>query len=108
MLIEHPRLFERHPQIFPSARMLVEAPYVILYETRPDTDESDIHTIEIVRVVDGLRDIFALFQRSFKRALRPARNAIALNRHITPKFDFDFRRYAPALPIDLASCRKSS
>ena len=61
MLIEHPRLGERHPEIFPSARMLVEAPYIILYETSPDSDEGDIHTIEIVRVVDGRRDLFALF-----------------------------------------------
>ncbi|MFS2179639.1 type II toxin-antitoxin system RelE/ParE family toxin [Rhizobium pisi] len=61
MLIEHPRLGERHPEIFQSARMLVETPYVILYETRPDTDEGDIHTVEIVRVVDGRRDLFALF-----------------------------------------------
>lgn len=61
MLIEHPRPGERHPEIFRSARMLVEAPYVILYETSPDSDEGDIHTIEIVRVVDGRRDLFALF-----------------------------------------------
>lgn len=61
MLIEHPRLGERHPEIFGSARMLVEAPYVILYETRPDSEEGDIHTVEIVRVVDGRRDLFALF-----------------------------------------------
>ncbi len=61
LLKEHPRLGERHPEIFRSARMLVEAPYVILYETMPDTDDGEIHTVEIVRVVDGRRDLSALF-----------------------------------------------
>lgn len=61
LLADHPRLGERHPEIFPSARMLVEAPYVILYEIMPDTDEGDVHTVEIVRVVDGRRDLEALF-----------------------------------------------
>jgi toxin ParE1/3/4 len=61
MLIQHPRLGERHPEIFRSARMLVEAPYIILYETMPDSDEGDIHTVEIVRVVDGRRDLSTLF-----------------------------------------------
>lgn len=61
LLAEHPRLGERHPEVFRSARMLVEAPYVILYETIPDTDEGAIETVEIVRVVDGRRDLSALF-----------------------------------------------
>lgn len=61
MLTEHPRLGTRHPVIFRTARMLVEAPYIILYETRPDTDEGEIHTVEIVRVVDGRRDLSTLF-----------------------------------------------
>ena len=61
MLIEHPRLGERHPAVFRTARMLVEVPYVILYETRPDADDGPVHTVEIVRVVDGRRDLSALF-----------------------------------------------
>ena len=61
LLAEHPRLGERHPEIFRSARMLVEAPFVILYETAPDTDEGEIETVEIVRVVDGRRDLSAMF-----------------------------------------------
>ncbi|CVI59078.1 MULTISPECIES: type II toxin-antitoxin system RelE/ParE family toxin [Agrobacterium] len=60
-LIDHPHLGERHPEIFPSARMLVEAPYIILYETVPDTDGSDILSVEIVRVIDGRRDLRTLF-----------------------------------------------
>jgi toxin ParE1/3/4 len=62
LLIEHPRFGERHPEVFRTARMLVEAPYVILYETRPDADNGPIHTVEIVRVVDGRRDLSALFK----------------------------------------------
>ena len=61
LLMEHPCLGNRHPEIFRTARMLVEAPYVILYETRPDADDGPIHTVEIVRVVDGRRDLSALF-----------------------------------------------
>jgi len=52
---------ERHPEIFPSARMLVEAPYIILYETVPDTDGGTIRSVEIVRVIDGRRDLKTLF-----------------------------------------------
>lgn len=61
LLAAHPRLGERHPEIFASARMVIEAPYIILYETLPDTDEGDIRTVEIVRVLDGRRDLSALF-----------------------------------------------
>ncbi|MCL6708076.1 type II toxin-antitoxin system RelE/ParE family toxin [Pseudomonas sp. R2.Fl] len=61
LLVEHPRLGERRPEIFRSARMLVEAPYVILYETIPDTDTGAVDTVEIVRIIDGRRDLKALF-----------------------------------------------
>jgi toxin ParE1/3/4 len=37
--------------------MLAERPYLILYEITPDTDEGAVETIEIVRVVDGRRDL---------------------------------------------------
>jgi toxin ParE1/3/4 len=61
MLVDYPRLGPRHPEIFPTARMLVEAPYVILYETFPDDDDADVHTVEIVRIVDSRRDLTTLF-----------------------------------------------
>lgn len=60
-LASHPRLGERRPEIYPSVRMLVEAPYVILYETIPDSDEGALEVVEIVRIVDGRRDLKALF-----------------------------------------------
>ncbi|OBZ92003.1 plasmid stabilization protein [Pararhizobium polonicum] len=62
LLIDQPRLGMRHPDISPAARMLVEAPFVILYETIPDTDEGTVAVVEIVRVIDGRRDLTGLFQ----------------------------------------------
>lgn len=60
LLMEQPRLGARRPEIRPSARMLVEAPFLMLYETIPDTDDGPIETVQIVRVVDGRRDLNAL------------------------------------------------
>ena len=60
-LTMYPRLGPRRPEIRPTVRMLVERPYVILFETRPDTDEGPVHQVEIVRVVDGRRDLTNLF-----------------------------------------------
>jgi toxin ParE1/3/4 len=61
LLIQNPRLGGRHPEIFRTARMLIEAPYVILYETVPDTESDPVHTVEIIRIVDGRRDLTSLF-----------------------------------------------
>jgi hypothetical protein len=46
----------RRTDIRQSTRMLVEAPYLLLYRTNPDTDEGPIDTVEIIRVIDGRRD----------------------------------------------------
>lgn len=43
--------------------MLVEAPFLVLYRTVPDTDEGPLDHIEIVRVVDGRRDLATFFGR---------------------------------------------
>jgi len=51
----------RRPEIRPTVRMLVEGPYLILFETHPDTDEGEVDQVEIIRVVDGRRDITNLF-----------------------------------------------
>jgi toxin ParE1/3/4 len=61
MLMHHPRLGPRRPDIRPSVRVLVEGPHLILYETHPDTDDGQVAAIEIVRVVDGRRDLTNLF-----------------------------------------------
>jgi len=42
--------------------MLVERPYLLLYETIPDTDLGPVQAVEIVRVVDGRRDLKAMFK----------------------------------------------
>ena len=60
-LAGHPRMGPRRPDIRPAARMLVEGPYLVLYETRPDTDDGQVDAVEIVRVVDGRRDLATLF-----------------------------------------------
>jgi toxin ParE1/3/4 len=40
--------------------MLLEAPYLILYQTVPDTDEGPIDQVKVTRVVDGRRELSAL------------------------------------------------
>jgi toxin ParE1/3/4 len=61
LLAQHPRLGPRRPDIRPSVRMLVEGHYLILFETYPDTDDGSVERVEIVRVVDGRRDLTAQF-----------------------------------------------
>jgi toxin ParE1/3/4 len=57
LLIHHPRLGPRRADIRSGARILLEGPYLILYQTHPDTDDGPIDEVEIVRVVDGRRDL---------------------------------------------------
>ena len=57
LLADYPRIGVRCPDIRPSARVLIQGSYLILYETHPDSDEGDIHTVEVVRIVDGRRDL---------------------------------------------------
>jgi toxin ParE1/3/4 len=61
LLIHHPRLGVRRPEIASSARMLIEGLYLILYETHPDTDNGPVNEVEIVRVVHGHRDLSRIF-----------------------------------------------
>jgi toxin ParE1/3/4 len=57
LLRDRPRIGSRRPDIRSGLRMLVESPFLILYRTIPDTDEGVISAIEIVRIVDGRRDL---------------------------------------------------
>ncbi|WP_348272140.1 hypothetical protein [Bosea sp. OK403] len=41
--------------------MLIEPPFLLLYKTEPDSDEGSIDSVEIVRVIDGRRDLTHLF-----------------------------------------------
>jgi toxin ParE1/3/4 len=61
LLADQPRMGARRSDIRHSMRILVEAPYLILYRTDPDTDEGPVRAVEIVRVVNGRRDLGALF-----------------------------------------------
>jgi toxin ParE1/3/4 len=61
LLAEYPRLGTRRPDIRPSTRMLVEGPYLILYETHPDNEDGGIDQVEIVRIIDGRRNLKNLF-----------------------------------------------
>ncbi len=56
-LADHPRLGPRRLDLQVRARVLVEGPYLVLYETHPDTDDGPIDWVGIVRVVDGRRDL---------------------------------------------------
>ena len=56
-LIRYPRIGVRRPEIRLSTRILIEGPYLILYETHPDTDDGTIDAVEIVRIVDGHRNL---------------------------------------------------
>lgn len=60
-LIAHPRLGVRRPEISPSARTLSVGPYLVLYQTHPDTDHGPMRKIEIVRIVHGHRDLSLVF-----------------------------------------------
>lgn len=53
----NPRLGSRRPDIRTSMRVLVEGPYLVLYETLADTDEGPVSQVAIVRVIDGRRDL---------------------------------------------------
>jgi toxin ParE1/3/4 len=61
LLRSQPRIGARRSDIRPSMRMVVEAPYLLLYRTHPDTDEGPISAVEIIRVIDGRRDLHAIF-----------------------------------------------
>jgi len=61
LLADYPRLGVRRSDVRPSTRMLIEGPYLILYETHPDRDEGIIVSVEIVRIVDGRRNLKNLF-----------------------------------------------
>jgi toxin ParE1/3/4 len=61
LLRSQPCMGVRRSDIRESMRMLVEHPYLILYATEPDADEGPIASVEIVRIVDGRRELSRLF-----------------------------------------------
>ena len=61
ILQSKPRIGVRRPDIRAGMRMLVEAPNVILYRIEPDTDDGPVTAVEIIRIIDGRRDLAHLF-----------------------------------------------
>jgi toxin ParE1/3/4 len=57
MLVEHPRLGVRRPELSKPARIVPVGNYLIFYQTHPNTDEGAVDEVEIVRVVHGSRDL---------------------------------------------------
>ena len=57
LLAQHPRLGIRRREIRPTTRVLVEGPYLILYETHPNSEEGPIEEVQIVRILDGRRHL---------------------------------------------------
>ncbi len=60
-LRENPRLGVARDEIRPGARMFVQKPYLIIYRLLPDDKAMSVTEIEIIRVVDGRRDLATLF-----------------------------------------------
>lgn len=58
-------------EIRPTTRILVEAPCLILYETVPDADDQPVSEVEIVRVLDGRRDLGSLVWQPAVKAPSP-------------------------------------
>ena len=52
----YPELGSRRDEIRPGARLLVHGAYLVLYEYQPAHD-----TVEIVAIVEGMRDLGQLF-----------------------------------------------
>ncbi len=60
-LAEHPRLGPRRDDIEPFLRMLLVSPYAIFYRLSPDRDDEPADRVEIIRILDGRRDLKELF-----------------------------------------------
>jgi toxin ParE1/3/4 len=61
LLRDFPWLGTRRSDIRPGLRMMVARPFLILYANYPDRVDEVVETVEIVRVVDGRRDLRRLF-----------------------------------------------
>ena len=60
LLAEHPKLGMNRPEMRSNLRVLVEEPYLIFYRIEPDQDDLPVRLVEIVRVVDGRRQLTSL------------------------------------------------
>jgi toxin ParE1/3/4 len=56
-----PRMGPQHSDVRPDLRALVQRPYLVLYAIHPDSNDIAVDLVEIVRIVDGRRDLRRLF-----------------------------------------------
>ena len=63
-LTAYSRMGPSRSDIQSSMRIIVEAPYLILYRIEPDTECGAVKTVEIVRIVDGRRNLKTLLQEN--------------------------------------------
>lgn len=61
ILADYPRLGPRRPEIAPAMRVLIEEPYLIIYENKPDADKGPVDSVDIISVIDGRRDLTQLY-----------------------------------------------
>jgi toxin ParE1/3/4 len=62
LLREYPSSGTQREDIAPGLRVLVERPYLLLHRLLPQ-EANGQHAVEIVRIVDGRRDLRELFSR---------------------------------------------
>lgn len=56
-----PRMGPQRSDVRLGLRALVHRPYLVLYAVHPDGDDMEVDVVEIVRIVDGRRDLRRLF-----------------------------------------------
>jgi toxin ParE1/3/4 len=61
LLMDIPRLGTCRPDIRPEMHMMVARPCLVWYAIHPDAKDQAVETVEVVRVVDGRRDLPRLF-----------------------------------------------
>jgi toxin ParE1/3/4 len=61
LLAEFPRFGTSRPDIRPAMRLLIQRPYLVLYEVHTDENDLTVDAVEVVRIVDGRRDLRRLF-----------------------------------------------
>lgn len=60
LLTLQPRMGAKRPDIRRNLRMVLDAPYLILYRIEPDDDSSPVTQVEVVRIIDGRRELSAV------------------------------------------------
>lgn len=59
-LSSYPRLGPLRPDLKNGLRVLVDAPYLIVYRLMPESEEGPVDRVEVLRVLDGRRDLAGL------------------------------------------------